>query len=344
MLKIDHRGRMSAVVLACVITLGITQVGTAVPASADATQADRERVQWRAMSDGRWEVRVAAAVALNSSSPDAVPAFLRTGLASAMNRAIAFERADVAEINYWLRISPERSAVHIGCERALVATHDEKHDFVETGLEIAQEQDASGQQQQDDEVAQQAQEDRDFVAALAETDPGPQVRAAAATAITRGTDADIADFFDYYWAASARLDDEAYRLAISDLDLKGNASMARLRDAALAAEAAEAAASGEAAEKLHAETVAAWRAVAMAATGTSVNWAAERDRAAAQAAMWADVAAHAQGATTEQDWAAVLQQAGTSITAWQDAVRWATEQAAMWAQLADEANGKGGVR
>jgi hypothetical protein len=334
---------MSAVVLACAITMGITQVGTAAPASAAATQADRERVQWRAMSDGRWEVRVAAAVALNSSSPDAVPAFLRTGLASAMNRAITFERADVAEINYWFRISREGTAVYLGCERALVATHDEKHDFVETGLEIAQEQDDAGQQQHDHEVAKQAQEDRDFVAGLAATDPGPQVRAAAATAIARGADADIADFFDYYWAAGARLDDEAYRLAISDLDLKGNAAMARLRDAALAAEAAEAAASGEAAEKLHAETVAAWRAVATAATGTSVNWAAERDRAAAQSAMWANVAEHARGATTEQDWAAVLAQAGNSVTAWQDAVRWATEQAAMWTQLADEAAGRASV-
>jgi hypothetical protein len=250
----------------------------------------------------------------------------------------------VAEINYWLRISPTDSAVHLGCDRALTATHDEKHDFVETGLAIAQELDESGQQQHDGQVAAQAQADRDFVATLAQTDPGPQVRAAAAAAIARGTDADIADFFDYYWAAGARLDDEAYKLAISDLDLKGNAALARLRDAALAAQAAEAAASGEAAEKLHAETVAAWHAVATAATGTSVDWAAERDRAAEQAAMWGTVADHAGGATTEQDWAAVVARAGDSITDWQDAVRWAQEQADEWARLADEADGKAGLR
>ncbi|MFI7547674.1 hypothetical protein [Actinoplanes sp. NPDC049599] len=335
---------MSAVVLACVITMGVTQAGTAGPASAAATQADRERVQWRAMSDGRWEVRTAAAVALRDTSPDAVPAFLRSGLTAAMNRAAAFERADVAEINYWLRISRAGTAVRLGCERALAATHDEKHDFVETGLALAQELDESGQHQHDEEVAKQAQEDRDFVASLAETDPGRQVRAAAAAAIAGGTDADIADFFDYYWAAGARLDDEAYRLAISDLDLRGTTALTRARNAALAAAAAEAAASGEAAEKLHADTVAAWRAVATAATGTSVNWAAERDRAAAQAAMWAGVAQHAEDATTEQDWAGVLTRAGNNVTAWQDAVRWAQEQAEVWARLADEAAGKADIR
>ena len=331
--------------LACALAMGVPQLAMVVPAAAAAAaDADRERVQWRAMSDGRWEVRVAAAVAVKSASPSAVPTFLRTGLAAAMNRAVAFERADVAEINYWLRISRDGSAVHTGCERALTATHDEKHDFVETGLAIAQELDASGQHQHDEEVAKQAQEDRDFVAVLAKTDPGPQVRGAAALAVARGTDADIADFFGYSWAAGARLDDEAYRLAISDLDLKGNATMTRLWNAALAAAAAEAAASGEAAAKLHAETVAAWRAVATAATGTSVNWAAERDRATAQAAIWAGVADHAQGATTEQNWAAVVTRAGTSVTAWQDAVRWAEQQAAMWARLADEAGGKAGIR
>jgi hypothetical protein len=332
-----------AIVLASVIAIGTAQLSTAGPAAAD-TAADRERVQWRAMSDGRWEVRTAAAVALTSSSADAVPKFLSTGLAQAMNRAVAFERADVSEINYWLRISPADSAVHLGCERALVATHDEKHDFVETGLELAQELDASGQQQHDGQVAEQAQADRDFVAGLAANDPGPQVRAAAATAIARGADADIADFFDYYWAAGARLDDEAYKLALSDLDLKANAALARLRAAALAAEAAEAAASGEAAEKLHAETVAAWHAVATAAGGTSVDWAAERDRAAAQAVTWATVADHARGATTEQDWAGVVTRAGDSEAAWQDAVRWAQEQADEWARLADEADGKAGLR
>ncbi|MCA2214129.1 hypothetical protein [Jidongwangia harbinensis] len=320
-------------------------LGTApFAAVAAVSEADRERVRWRALSDGRWEVRTAAVVALNSTADNAVPAFLRTGLSAAISRANAFERANVAEIRYWLRISPVDSAVHIGCERALAATHDEKQDFIDTGLAVAQELDASGQYEHDREVAAQAQEDRNFVASLAETDPGPQVRAAAATAISRGTDADIADFFDYYWTAGARLDDEAYRLAISDLDLRGTAALARLREAALAAEAAEAGASGEAAEKLRAETLAAWQAVATAAGGTSENWAAERDRAAAQAARWHDVAEHAQGATTEQDWAGVLARAGTNASAWEDAVRWAQEQAARWAQLADEARAEAVVR
>ncbi|WP_285687065.1 hypothetical protein [Actinoplanes sp. NBRC 103695] len=331
---------MVAALLASVLTIGATQFAAVTPAVAAATQADRERVQWRAMSDGRWEVRTAAAVALNSTEDDAISRFLQTGLAAVINRAAAFERANIAEINYWLRISPADSAVRLGSARALRATHDEKDEFVRTGLAIAQELDASGQHEHDEEVAEQAQEDRDFVASIAGTDPGPQVRAAAAAAIAAGEDADIADFFRYYWAAGARLDDEAYRLAISDLDLRGTAALTRLRNAALAAEAAEAEASGEAAEKLHAETVAAWHAVSVAATGTSVDWAAERDRAAAQAAKWASVAAYAEGATTEQDWAGVLDRAGNNAAAWQDAVRWAEEQAAMWARLAEEAGGR----
>ncbi|BEL11045.1 hypothetical protein Q0Z83_092360 [Actinoplanes sichuanensis] len=336
MLKINSRGRRLLVVLASTLALVLAQT----PAFAVATQADRDRVQWRAMSDGRWEVRNAAAVALNDQrDPDAVTKFLRTGLNAAINRAAAFERANIAEINYWLRISPADSAVHLGCERALRATHDEKDEFVRTGLAIARELDESGQHQHDEEVAQQAQADRDFVAAIAAADPESHVGQAAKAAIIGGEDADIADFFKYYWAAGARLDDEAYRLAISDLDLKGTAALARARQAALDAEAAEAAASGEAAEKLHAETVAAWRAVAASATGTSVNWAAERDRAAAQAQRWAAVAEYAAGATTEQDWAAVITRAGTNAAAWQDAVRWAEQQSAAWARLAEDEAG-----
>ncbi|MBU2668859.1 hypothetical protein KOI35_35650 [Actinoplanes bogorensis] len=326
-------GRVSAVALALVVTFA-----SAAPAAAAATQADRERVQWRAMSDGRWEVRTAAAVALNSSDPNAITKFLATGLTAAINRAASFERSNVAEISYWLRISPSTSYVRFGCERALTATHDEKDEFVRTGLAILQDLDASGQQQHEEEVAQQAQADRDFVASLADSDPGPQVRAAAVAAITGGEDADIADFFRYYWAAGARLDDEAYKRVISDLDLKGNAALERLRQAALAAAAAEAGASGEAAEKLHAETVAAWRAVSTSAGGTSVDWAAERDRAAAQADKWRAVAEHAEGATTEQDWAGVLTRARDSVTDWEDAVRWAEDQSRLWAQIAQEAN------
>lgn len=335
MLKVNGRGLMSAAALAFVFTLLVPQT----PAIAAASQADRDRVQWRAMSDGRWEVRSAAAVALDNRDPDidAITAFIRTGLTAAANRAVIFERANVAEINYWLRISPGDSAVYLGCERALKATHDEKDEFVRVGLAIAQELDASGQHQQEEQVAQQDRTDRAFVASIAASDPGLHVQQAAAAAIAGGEDADIADFFTYYWAAGARLDDEAYRLAISDLDLKGNATMARLRQAALAAEAAEVGASGEAAEKLRAETVAAWHAVATAAIGTSVNWAAERDQAAKQAGKWAAVAEHARGATTEQNWAAVVARAGTNVIAWQDAVRWAEKQAADWVRIAAEA-------
>jgi hypothetical protein len=341
MLKINRRGRLAAVMLASVLTVGITQTVTIAPAAA-ASQADRERVQWRALSDGRWEVRQAAAVALNKtpspSDPDPVATFLRTGLTAAMNRAALFERNNNTTLEVEKRNSRPGSFVHIGCDRALRATHDDKDDFIRFGLEAAREADQEDPQQV--EVATQAQADRDYVASLAESDPGPQVKAAAVAAITAGEDQDIADFFSYYWAAGARLDDEAYKLAISDLDLKGNAKMAQLRAAALRAQAAEEGLSGEALEKARAETASAWRAVQVSAAGASVDWTAEAARAAEQSAKWAAVAAYAEGATTEQDWAAVVARARTDATAWQDAVRWAEQQAAAWAQLAEEAGNR----
>ena len=84
-----------------------------------------------------------------------------------------------------------------------------------------------------------------------------------------------------------------------------------LRQAASAAEAAEAAASGEAAEKLHAETVAACGGGHHSATGTSVNWAAEMYWAAAQAAKWAAVAEYAAAPPPNRTGTAVVNRAGT---------------------------------
>ena len=135
----------------------------------------------------------------------------------------------------------------------------------------------------------------------------------------------------------ASLDDEAFRLRLADLDAKGNAALRRLRAAALAAQAAEDAASGEAKEKLHLETVAAWTALATSAEGTSVDWAAERDRAAEQSAAWGRVAEHAGGATTEQDWLGVITRAGKSKETWVKAMQEASRQAAFWMVLAAEA-------
>ena len=50
MLTINNRGRTLLVVLTSVLALVFAQT----PAVAAASQADRDRVQWRAMSYGRW--------------------------------------------------------------------------------------------------------------------------------------------------------------------------------------------------------------------------------------------------------------------------------------------------
>jgi hypothetical protein len=306
-----------------------------------ATEMQRDRVHWRAVSDPRWEVRTAAGAAAAAAANDpqgvAIVDFLTIGLAKAELRAASFERNNVSVIKYAVRNSATGSAVRRAGTRALTATHDEKDEFVRRGLDEAKRQDLADQDQHAGEVAAQAQEDRDYIAELARTDPGAQVRSAASFAANSGRDEDVAEFFAYYWAAGARLDDEAYRLRLADLDATGAASLERLRGAALTAQAAELAESGAAAEKLHVETVAAWAALAASAEGTSVDWAAERDRAAAQADAWGAVAAFAVGATTVQDWAGVIARAGNSRQAWTVAAEQAARQTAVWLAIARDA-------
>ncbi len=316
--------------------------GAAEVGAAAATDAQRDRVRWLAVIDARWEVRGDAAIALKDESANAISKFLSTGLDAAIRRAATFEQRNIIEIKHALATSTVESAVHHGSRRALTATHDEKDEFVRNGLAEARRRDAAGDNQHREDVAKQAKEDREYVAALARTDPGAQVRSAARFAANSGRDKDLAEFFSHYWAAGARLDDEAFRLKLVDLDAKGIAALQRLRAAALAAKAAEDAASGEAKAKLHAETVAAWKALAASAEGTSVDWAAERDRAADHAAAWGRVAEHATGATTQQDWAGVLARAGNSREAWAEAMEEAARQAAFWMDLADDARNNAG--
>jgi hypothetical protein len=331
---------LARVVVATAVAGGLilpAAVAAAAPVSTPASEAQRDRVRWRALSDPRWEVRSTASAALTSKAGTAITDFLVTGLSAAERRAVTFERNNIAEITHALRTSTSTSVVHEASERALRATHDEKEDFVRFGLAEAKRLDAEGVKQHDDVVAAQAAADRAYVAELARTDPGAQVRSAASFAANSGRDEDLAEFFAYYWAAAARLDDEAYRMKLAGLDVRGNAALERARKAVLAAQAAEKGASGEAAAKLHAQTLAAWAAVADSAGGTSVDWAAERDRASHEAEAWGRVAAYATGATTEQDWAGVLARAENSRAAWTAAVAKATKEAADWKVLADQA-------
>ncbi len=339
--------------LAATVASGLVSplpIGAAAAAPAAAARAaaapavQRARVLWRSVADPRWEVRDAAADALTSTKGDAVADFLATGLRAAEARAKEFERINMEEIRYVFDHSTSGSAVHQASKRALTATHDEKEEFVQRGLAAAVRLDAAGDKQHKVKVAKQTEEDRLYVAELARTHPGAQVRSAARFAVNSGRDEDLAEFFAYYWAAGARLDDEAYRLKLVNLDVRGNAAMQRLRAAAVAAQAAEKGASAEAAAKLRAETVAAWNAVAASADGTSVDWAAERDRAAGQADAWGRVVKHAEDAKakqengeSKQDWAAVIVQAGNSRDAWNSAVQEATRQAAFWLTQAEQA-------
>jgi hypothetical protein len=341
-LTIAVRGRSIVAIAASLLTVAVAgSLVAPLPAAAAsgtaATEQQRDRVRWRAVSAAEWEVRAAARAALTDSRDTAVPNFIAVGLGQAERRADAFEATNISKLKHLMITSGGNSAVYLASKRALAASHDDKDEFFRNGLTEAQRQDAESAGQHQAEVAKQAQPDRDYVAELARTDPGAQVRSAARFATNSGRDEDIAEFFAYYWAAGAHLDKEAYGLRLADLDATGAASLERLHAAVVAAQAAEHAATGAAAEKLHVDTVAAWTALAESADGASIDWAAERDRAAAQEDAWRGVAEFAGTARTAQDWAGVIVRALNSGEAWTEAAKQATKQAADWLAIAQDA-------
>ncbi|MFD8494895.1 hypothetical protein [Amycolatopsis sp. NPDC059657] len=308
------------------------------PDPAQQAAADRARVKRIAKRDPRPEVQTSAWTALLSSRGDeAIAEFLATGLDKARARAADNARRNTGIIQRTITTSLTGSNVRVTAERALLGTDTEKDEYVRTGFDKAQEADRLNDNKYEQHVAEQARADRDYVTDLSVNDPGPQVRAAASRALRDGDDAGIADFFAYYWASAAKLDNEAFRMFTADRDALWQNSVKRLLEAALAAERTERETSGVLADKARADAIAAWRTLADVAGQSTVNWMAERDKAAAQAAAWSGVADHAHAATTGQDWASVLARAGANQASWAEEAEWAVTQAAKWAATAEQA-------
>ncbi|WET81047.1 hypothetical protein P3102_07395 [Amycolatopsis sp. QT-25] len=335
--------------LAAVIAAGgIVSVGSSAAAAGDVIvatdpadqveQAERSRVRRIATRDYRPEVTAEAWHAiLSSRGAEAIREFLDFGYQKAKNRAaetVARNTRYIGDVN---RFSIPGSAVRATSTRILQGSDAEKADYVQSGLAKAQELDRINDNRYEEKFAAQVQADRDYVTDLATRDPGPQVRAAAGRALSVGDDVAIGLFFKYYWASAAKLDDEAFRRNAADLDAVWHSKIRLLTEAALAAEKAERESSGELARKARADAIAAWRSIDGQAGQSSVDWAAERDKAASQAAAWAEVAAHARAATTGQDWASVIARAEQGNTSWADEAEWAVQQAGVWQAIAAQA-------
>ncbi len=295
-----------------------------------------------AEKDARSDVRLAAWNALLSKDVDAAVArFLAPGggyeTAKARSAQNVARNADVIR-RVLATTSPLTSpAVYAAATRASRGTFDEQDEFVRAGLDQARAQDERGDNQKDKEVARQAQADRDFVAGLAEHDPGPWVRAAAGRAVRTGSDADLVEFFGYEWASAARCDAQAYHVRMADQDLLWRSRLSQVVAFAEEAEAAVARAEAAVVEKARAAAAQAWRTVADHAGTVALSWDTERTRTAEQVKTWATVAEFARAATTTQDWKTISDRAGENGGTWTEEQTWAQTQATQWRQIAETA-------
>lgn len=283
------------------------------------------------------ELREEALHALLSHRGDvAIDEFIATGSTGARERAALreeYNRIYIQEIN---RYALRGSAVEVTSARALVASANAQDEYVHSGYAEAVAADERTDNQHQEHLARLAREDREYVAFLAENDPGEQVRAAARRALERG-DTEIALFFKYYWGLGADLDNESFRRRTLQQNEIWHRRIRVLTEAALAAERAEREASGELARKARLDAIAHWEAIEDEADQSSVDWNAAKGSADAQAAAWARIAEYARSAQSEQDWAAVLDRATRSNTSWADEAEWARQQAKFWQDLASEA-------
>ncbi|GGY10790.1 hypothetical protein GCM10010384_14710 [Streptomyces djakartensis] len=307
---------------------------TSLVAAAAADEA-RARVLRLAKSGLPAEIRTSAWNALRSTRGDAAIAeWLAPGggydaakqrLRDARSRNRAFCERVVS--THPVAFSPE---VRSAAERALKGTDADRAAFVKTGYAEAQQRDRVMREADAQRRLEVAAKDRAFVRAVADGDPGEQVRVAAQWALRPGsTDADVAEFFGYGWATGAALDVEAYRLRVADGEVRRQHALSLLVARAVAAE--EALKSSADAAKARAEAELAWRAVADHADGAQKAWLAEQEAARAQAESWQNIARlskesadaiwekiSAPAEARQSDWAAEQAEAALTAAFWKD--------------------------
>ncbi|WP_234342220.1 ALF repeat-containing protein [Streptomyces leeuwenhoekii] len=226
--------------------------------------------------------------------------------------------------------------VRAAAQRALAGTDADRAEFVSTGYAEAQEGDRAAREAETEHRSQVAEQDRGFVRALSERDPGEQVRVAAQWALRAGsTDADVVEFFGYGWATGGALDVEAYRLRVSDAEVRRHHVLSLLIAKAVAAEEALRTAADVALARAEAER--AWQATADEAVSAQRAWLAEQEAARAQAENWHNIARLARE-SADDIWKAVTAPAEARQDDWSKAQTEAGEAAAFWKDMADRAH------
>jgi hypothetical protein len=333
--------------LAAVFAAGTVTTVHATPAFADSVAAGTTTALAASMRETvfkmsenpelQTEVRDAAYVAVASNSDAKIREFVLVGYGKAKTRAAQREQLNTDIIREINRTAIPYSEVHGSSGDVLRGSFNAQEQYVLSGYDQAVELDRVNDNKRQERLARLSDEDRRYVLHLATNDPGLQVRAAAAGALAAGDDRSIGLFFKYEWKIAAQLDTERFVRTVTEQSRLWHDNIARLTASALAAEKAEREASGELARKHRLEARTAWEQVDREAEQSSVDWLAQKTKADAQAAMWAQVAEHARTAQSEQDWLAVLREAVNGQRSWESLASDARSSAAHWKAVAEQA-------
>ncbi|WP_250008180.1 hypothetical protein [Actinoplanes sp. M2I2] len=332
---------MRILIVTVALLAGTALAGPAPAAAVDQHSANWSRTRAVTLVDPRSSVRAAAWGALVSNDVEAAVArFVASGFAFAKLRAA---QNDARNTDFARRVLATHTAefapeVHAAAQFALTSRFAaDREAFARTGYAAAKARDRQAREATGEQAAALEQFDRDFVGSLRDTDPGEQVRAAATFALRpAATDADLVEFFAYEWANAAALDLEAFRIRVTDEDMRWRAGVARLLSTARDAETAALATAGEAAGQARALAARAWGDVSAQTGSPRVVWGQAQAVAEEQAANWRRVAGAA-GAATGPNWNVVLGTAGATAESWAAEREQAAEQAAYWSGLFSEA-------
>ncbi|WP_324792966.1 hypothetical protein SJX93_04215 [Streptomyces cyaneofuscatus] len=305
-----------------------------------AAEAARNEVLRIAKSGLPAELRTSAWNALRSTSGDAaIAAWLAPGggydlakqrLRDTRTRNRLFCERVVS--THPVGFSPQ---VHAAARNAVKGTDNDRSVFVRTGYDQALQRDRDVRAADTAHQQEVAAKERDFVRALAATDPGAEVRVAAQWALRPGAaDADVSEFFGYGWANGATLDLDGYRLRVSDGETRRHHALSLLLQKAVAAEEALKNASDVVKAKAEAQT--AWGAVAAHAEEARRTWLAEQQATAAQAENWRGIA---EAAKSEADgiWKNIAGPAGVNQQFWAVEGSVAAAAATYWQGMFDRA-------
>ncbi|MEU5050436.1 ALF repeat-containing protein [Streptomyces sp. NPDC021096] len=236
--------------------------------------------------------------------------------------------------------SPE---VRAAAERALKGTDADRAAFVKTGYAEAQKRDRVVREADAQHKREVAAKDRDFVRAIAEHDPGEQVRVAAQWALRPGAvDADVVEFYGYGWVTGGTLDLESYRMRVADAETLRHHTLSLLIKQAVAAE--EAVKGAADAAKARAEAERAWKAVSEHSAAAQKAWEAEQAATTAQMENWQNIAKAAKESSDEL-WKNIAQPAEANQDTWAQEQAESLKSAEYWKAMFDQAqNGESRVK